>query len=116
MFANYLRTAWRNLKKHKVFSVINILGLAIGMACCILITLWIADEIGFDRLQAAALDLSGRLLDGVHEGRFGGALFSGEEPVDVRGQVGEHGKRRIAATVVDVDDLPFGDQRIHHRR
>jgi putative ABC transport system permease protein len=52
MFANYLRTAWRNLKKHKVFSFINILGLAIGMACCILITLWIADEISFDRFHA----------------------------------------------------------------
>ena len=39
MFANYLRTAWRNLIKHKLFSFINIAGLAVGMACCILIFL-----------------------------------------------------------------------------
>jgi putative ABC transport system permease protein len=51
MFANYLRTAWRNIKKHKVFSLINIVGLAVGMACCILIFLWIKDELGFDRFH-----------------------------------------------------------------
>ncbi len=51
MFANYLRTAWRNLKKHKVFSVINIAGLAVGMACCILIFLWVKDELSFDRFH-----------------------------------------------------------------
>jgi putative ABC transport system permease protein len=51
MLANYLRTAWRNLKKHKVFSLINIAGLAVGMACCILIFLWVQDELGFDRFH-----------------------------------------------------------------
>lgn len=51
MFTNYLRTAWRNLKKHTVFSFINIAGLAIGMTCCILIFLWVKDELGFDRFH-----------------------------------------------------------------
>jgi hypothetical protein len=51
MFANYLRTAWRNLVKHKVFSLINIAGLAVGMACCILIFLWVKDELSFDRFH-----------------------------------------------------------------
>ncbi|MDH4197282.1 MAG: ABC transporter permease [Candidatus Aminicenantes bacterium] len=51
MFANYLRTAWRNLRKHKVFSFINIAGLAVGMACCILIFLWVKDELSFDRFH-----------------------------------------------------------------
>jgi predicted permease len=51
MFANYLRSAWRNLKKHKVFSFINIAGLAVGMASCILIFLWVKDELGFDRFH-----------------------------------------------------------------
>jgi predicted permease len=51
MFANYLRTAWRNLVKHKVFSFINIAGLAVGMACCILIFLWVKDELSFDRFH-----------------------------------------------------------------
>ncbi len=49
MFKNYLKTAIRNLTKHKGFSIINIVGLAVGMACCILITLYILDELSFDK-------------------------------------------------------------------
>lgn len=49
MLRNYLKTAWRNLLRHKLFSMINISGLAIGMACCILITLFVRDELSYDR-------------------------------------------------------------------
>ena len=52
MLGNYLRTAWRNLKKYKLYSFINIAGLAVGIACCILIFLWIQDELGFDRFHS----------------------------------------------------------------
>ena len=48
MFRNYFLTAWRNLLKNKLFSVLNIFGLAIGMAVTLLIALWITDEVGFD--------------------------------------------------------------------
>ncbi len=48
MLKSYLRTAFRNLQKNKVYSSINILGLAIGMAVAILIGLWIRDEISFN--------------------------------------------------------------------
>jgi ABC-type antimicrobial peptide transport system permease subunit len=44
MLKNYLLVAFRNMKKDKVFSTINILGLALGMACSLLILLWIRDE------------------------------------------------------------------------
>jgi putative ABC transport system permease protein len=49
MLANYLRTAWRNLKKYKLYSFINIAGLAIGMACSILVFLYVHQELSFDR-------------------------------------------------------------------
>ena len=52
MIRNFFIIAFRNLKRNKIFSTINILGLAIGMASAILICLWIADEIGFDRFHA----------------------------------------------------------------
>ena len=39
MFKNYFKTAWRNLKKRKVFSFINLIGLATGMAVCLLLGL-----------------------------------------------------------------------------
>ena len=48
MFANYLKVAIRNLMKHKVYSLINIVGLATGMACCILILLYVRHELSYD--------------------------------------------------------------------
>ncbi|UCC41391.1 MAG: ABC transporter permease [Candidatus Aminicenantes bacterium] len=51
MFRNYLTIALRYLKRHKIYSFINISGLAIGMACCVLILMWINDEIRYDRFH-----------------------------------------------------------------
>ena len=44
MLKNYFLVAIRNLRKSKIFSLINIVGLALGMACSLLILLWIRDE------------------------------------------------------------------------
>lgn len=49
MIKNYLTIAFRNLLRQKAYSSVNILGLATGMACCILIALFIVDELGYDR-------------------------------------------------------------------
>lgn len=51
MFRSYLTIALRSLKRHNVYSFINIAGLAIGLACCVLILLWISDEVSFDRFH-----------------------------------------------------------------
>ncbi len=51
MFKNYLKIALRNIIRHKGYSFINILGLAIGMACCILIMLWIQYELSFNKMH-----------------------------------------------------------------
>jgi putative ABC transport system permease protein len=48
LFKNYLITAFRNIFRHKLYSVINIGGLAIGLAACILIFLFVRDELNFD--------------------------------------------------------------------
>lgn len=48
MVRNYLTIAWRNLLKHKFFSIINILGLAIGIAACLMISLYVHNEISYD--------------------------------------------------------------------
>lgn len=48
MFKNYFITAFRNLFRHKLYSVINIGGLAVGLAACILIFLFVRDELSFD--------------------------------------------------------------------
>ncbi len=49
MIKNYFKIAWRNLVKNKVYSFINIGGLAVGMAVAILIGLWVYDEVNFDK-------------------------------------------------------------------
>ncbi len=54
MLKNYFKIAFRNLIKHKKFSIINILGLAIGLACFILIMLWVQDELSYDRFHKNA--------------------------------------------------------------
>jgi putative ABC transport system permease protein len=52
MLKNYLRTAWRNIRKHKVEASINILGLAVGIASCLLIYLYVRHELSYDRFNA----------------------------------------------------------------
>jgi putative ABC transport system permease protein len=52
MFRNYLKTAWRNLIKNKTFSLINIAGLGMGIACSLLIYLWARDEQSVDTFIA----------------------------------------------------------------
>ena len=51
MFGSHLKTAWRNIVKHKAFAAINVVGLAIGLACCFLILFWVQDELGYDRFH-----------------------------------------------------------------
>ena len=49
MIRNYFKIAWRNLIKNKIFSLVNIVGLAIGLACFLLIALYVTDELSYDR-------------------------------------------------------------------
>jgi putative ABC transport system permease protein len=54
MIKNYFKTAWRNLSKNKVFSVINISGFAIGLTCFVLIAVFVINELSYDRYPADA--------------------------------------------------------------
>ncbi len=57
MFKNYLKIARRNFLRHKGYTFINTAGLAIGIACCILIMLWVQDELSYDRFHENAENL-----------------------------------------------------------
>ena len=70
MFKNYLKSAWRNLIRNTTFSLINILGLALGITCSLLILLWVQDE---------------RSIDGFHKNNK--LLYSIYEKVSYDGQV-----------------------------
>ncbi len=51
MFKNYLTVAIRNLMRNKVYSTLNVLGLGIGIACCLLIVLFLQHELRYDRFH-----------------------------------------------------------------
>lgn len=57
MLLNYLKVALRNIRKFKVFSLIKVFGLSIGLASCILIYLFVADELSFDKFHENGEDL-----------------------------------------------------------
>src|SRR5690606_2507605 len=54
MLKYYIKTSWRNLVRQRVFSTINILGLAIGLATCLLITVFVMNELSYDRFHEKA--------------------------------------------------------------
>ncbi|UHG92173.1 ABC transporter permease [Spirosoma oryzicola] len=54
MLQNYIKIAWRNLVRNRVFSAINIIGLSLGIATCLLISLFVLDELSYDRYNEKA--------------------------------------------------------------
>ena len=54
MIRNYLITALRNLSRNKIYSLINMAGLSIGLACAMLIILYVKDEVSYDRFHSNA--------------------------------------------------------------
>jgi len=69
MFRNYLKVAVRNLLKRKIFSLINVLGLATGMAVCLLIILFIQSELSFDKQNEKADNIYRLVLERFYPGR-----------------------------------------------
>ncbi len=63
MLKNYLKIALRNMKRHKGHSLINMAGLAVGITCCLLILLWVQDEISTDSFHENAADIYRVLQD-----------------------------------------------------
>ena len=57
MFKNYLKSAYRNLIRYKGYTFINILGLSIGLSCCILILLFVRNELSYDRFNKKSDDI-----------------------------------------------------------
>jgi len=73
MIKNYLTVAVRNLLRHKACTLINIAGLSVGMACTILILLWVQYELSFDRYHENA-DRIYRLATHIDFGKWQGSL------------------------------------------
>jgi len=62
MFKNYMKITLRNIRRYKTYSFINIMGLSVGIACCLLILLFVRDELSYDRYHEKG-DRICRLVD-----------------------------------------------------
>lgn len=69
MITNYLKIAWRNLAKHKINTAINMAGLAIGMTCCLLIVLYVTDELSYDQHWPNGARIYRMALERIYPGR-----------------------------------------------
>ncbi|MBK1441204.1 ABC transporter permease [Parapedobacter sp. ISTM3] len=72
MIRNYLKTAWRTMVKDKTYATINILGLTIGLAACMLVFTVVIDELSYDKFWSRADDLykvnsSNKMADGLYQ-------------------------------------------------
>jgi putative ABC transport system permease protein len=70
MFKNHLKLAWRSLLKRKSYSLLNILGLAIGMTCCLLIAHYVSYERSYDAFQKNSNRIFRLRMDAYQQGKF----------------------------------------------
>ncbi|HVS94653.1 MAG TPA: ABC transporter permease [Mucilaginibacter sp.] len=81
MFRNYIKTAVRNLKKNLGFTAINVLGLSIGLATCLLIVFYVVDELSYDKYNTKADRIYRVTVDAMLNGH-GGKYATSEGPLE----------------------------------
>ncbi|MEP6513432.1 MAG: ABC transporter permease, partial [Parafilimonas sp.] len=83
MIKNYFKIALRNLWKNKIFSIINIVGLATGLCCFLLITIYVLDELNYDRYNKNAQ----RIFRISSDIKFGGGELHSSQTSDMMGSL-----------------------------
>ncbi len=117
MIKNYFKLAWRNLIKDKQFSFLNLIGLSTGLACVLLIYLWVNDELSIDKFNKN----DGRLYQVLKKNKDGkGAIRVGETTQGLLAQSMAKGLPEVEfATCVknqrEPGILSFGDKQIKAR-
>jgi len=115
MLKNYFKIAFRNIIRHKAFSLLNIAGLAIGMACSIFILLWVQNELSYDKFHANADQLY-RLTCGV--GDFKAAVSPAGMGSGLQSEMPEiKASVRLSkptATMFEVGTNKFDEQRVFY--
>jgi putative ABC transport system permease protein len=115
MLYNYLKIAFRSLRRHKGFSLINIAGLAIGMACSILILLWVRDEVSYDRFHQDAGRVY-RITASLSEMNINAAVTPAPLPEAIQAQIPavEQTLRLngMRPSLMEVGDRKFEEERI----
>ena len=114
MLKNYLTVAFRNLLRYKGYSFLNIAGLATGMACSMLILLWVRDELSYDRFHPN-VDRLYRIV--VHASGLDASICSAPMPPAMAAQMPEvAGMVRLqkASHLFSVGDRSFTEENIYY--
>jgi putative ABC transport system permease protein len=112
MLKNYLKTAFRGLLKNKGFTLINVLGLALGLAICLLIVFYVADELSYDRFNTKA----DRIYRVNADIKYGGnsSSYAVTEPPLAAAVTGNFPEVEKAARLIQATNIQFkkGNQNI----
>ena len=117
MLRNYLVIAYRNLLRHKAFSLINILGLAIGMAVCLLIFQYVSFEMSYDQFHENNTDIYRIRLDRYDKGELstqwaGGSAAVGHAAKDKFPEILAHAVLTGRNAVISYNNREFREQNI----
>ncbi|MDH5385525.1 MAG: ABC transporter permease [Candidatus Aminicenantes bacterium] len=117
MLKNYIKTALRNIRRNKLYSLLNTIGLAIGVACCLLILLYVQDELSFDRFHDKAdriyrvctiIDIKDRYMNFAAAAHVQGPMFKDEYPeIENYVRFTYYGSRRV----VRYKDREFSEEK-----
>lgn len=116
MFRNYIKTALRNLGKHKLYTAINIIGLTIGLTACLLIGVYITHELSYDKFNANADRIVRATMEYSNAGTVNSVASTGTKvgPQFKRmfPDVQEYARTFISHNVVKAGDKIFDEPRI----
>ena len=117
MLKNYIKIALRNLRRNKLYSILNITGLAIGITCCILIMLYVQDELSYDRFHEKAdriyratthFVLKDRIMNFASTAHVQGPMFKEEYPeVENFARFNSYGSRRM----IRYEDVTYAEEK-----
>jgi putative ABC transport system permease protein len=112
MFKNYLKIAFRSMQRQKAYSMINMSGLAIGLACCILMFLYVDDELSFDRFH----EYSDRIVRIGYEGEFGRTARTPHVLAPTLMQSYPEVENAVRIKALDRPVVLYGDEKFYENR
>src|SRR3569623_301327 len=116
MFKSLFKTGWRSIKKNGMYSFINVFGLTVGLTSCILIGLYIFDELSFDKFNANTSRMVRVTHQSAHEGEIHNGAVTGTKAGPQLKRtfsfIEEYARLINATRVVKYKDKQFTEKRV----
>ncbi len=114
MIRNYIKTAYRSLLKNKGFTFLNVFGLSVGLATCLLIVFYVVDELSYDKYNAKSDRIYRVTIDAKLNGN-GGIYATSEEPL-LAALKGTFPQIAASTRLIDVNGLFTSPQKFYVRK